>query len=420
MTRRRLWQRPVLRDDELHGHHRPVTWLELFFDLFFVVVIARIAHHLAAHPDPTGVLEFILLFVPVWWVWTGVTFYNERFETDGLENRLFAFLLMLPVAGMAVWSEQALGATWTPFVLSYATARGITAALFLRAGHHAPVFRPTSLRFSAGAAAGIAAALLSTQVEGQTARMIIFGVGLVLDVLLPFTAVAHQDELPPFSRSKLPERYGLFTIIMLGEAVVGVVAGLAEAGDPSPELLLDGVLGLALGFGLWWIYFDFVARRPFAGGNAVWAWGYLHLPLVMGIVATGAGITSAIGHAGDLGGDERLLIAGAVGTSLIAIGLLERTLERGPHEPTHPLLSPALKLITGVAAIVVGALGGAALPALLEILVGLLLINMAYGAWVWFTQELPPEGSGGGRDAQDHGANAGDAELEVAASDTAG
>lgn len=51
MTGPRVWQRPVLRTDEEFDHHRPVSWLELFVDLVFVVVIARLAHGLTEHLD---------------------------------------------------------------------------------------------------------------------------------------------------------------------------------------------------------------------------------------------------------------------------------------------------------------------------------------------------------------------------------
>lgn len=67
---RQLWQAPTLH----HGDEsRGVGWLDLFFDLFFVVVIAELAHHLTEHPDVAGVRTFLFLFIPVWWVWIGDT-----------------------------------------------------------------------------------------------------------------------------------------------------------------------------------------------------------------------------------------------------------------------------------------------------------------------------------------------------------
>ena len=44
--RRRFWQVPGLHDDEEHHKHRPVTWIELFLDLFVVIAVAKLAHPL--------------------------------------------------------------------------------------------------------------------------------------------------------------------------------------------------------------------------------------------------------------------------------------------------------------------------------------------------------------------------------------
>ncbi len=49
MARRSWWQKPTLRTDEDEGRDRKVGWLELFFDLYFVVVIAELGHYLSGH-----------------------------------------------------------------------------------------------------------------------------------------------------------------------------------------------------------------------------------------------------------------------------------------------------------------------------------------------------------------------------------
>ncbi len=108
MTTRTLWYKPQLRTDEDFEEHRPVTWLELFFDLVFVVIISTLAHNLSSDISPQGVLIFALAFIPVFWVWTASTYYTERFEAkaEGLETRLTTFVTMITVAGMAVFAHH--------------------------------------------------------------------------------------------------------------------------------------------------------------------------------------------------------------------------------------------------------------------------------------------------------------------------
>ncbi|MCY7321154.1 MAG: low temperature requirement protein A [Phormidesmis sp. CAN_BIN36] len=55
-------------EGELQTSHH-ATWLELFFDLVFVVAIAELAHFLHDHLDWTGIVSFAILFVPIWWLW---------------------------------------------------------------------------------------------------------------------------------------------------------------------------------------------------------------------------------------------------------------------------------------------------------------------------------------------------------------
>lgn len=76
MAKRQWWQRPKLRTDEEEDVERKATWLELFYDLVFVVVIAELAHTLFEHISLAGIGSFIFLFIPVWWTWIGVTFYS--------------------------------------------------------------------------------------------------------------------------------------------------------------------------------------------------------------------------------------------------------------------------------------------------------------------------------------------------------
>ncbi len=85
--------------------------------------------------------------------------------------------------------------------------------------------------------------------------------GLLIELLVPLLTLRAQRRVFLGTARKLPERYGLFVIIVLGESLVGVVNGLSDAGSPGAVTLLRFLLGFLLGFGLWWVYFDNVGRR---------------------------------------------------------------------------------------------------------------------------------------------------------------
>lgn len=384
------WQRPQLRTDAEEHRERRVTWLELFFDLVFVVVIAELSHSLAEHVNWEGVLAFILLFLPVWWVWIGATFYNDRFETPDVSYRILTFLQMVLVAPLAIFAHNGLGETSIAFALSYVAVRLLLIFMWLRGGWHVPAFRPVSNRYAIGFSISVLLFITSIFVPPPW-RFGLWGAGLLIDLVTPMTTLHFQARLPRLTREKMVERFGLFTIIVLGEAVVGVVRGVAENHELSLATGLEGILGLALAFGLWWIYFDFIARRePRAGVWWFLTWGYLHLPLLMALTAAGAGVLNLLtAEEAVLEPNIRWLITGATTVALMVMGLLELTLHRDADEPTHYRLSSALKVGGGLGALGLGLWGGSLSPAgLLAVLLLFLLLQMVYGAYVWFRRPL--------------------------------
>ena len=100
---RQPWLVPprLLTTEEAAGH-RHATWLELFFDLVFVVAITQLSHVLVLHHSTAGFLRFAGLFVPVYVAWQGYMAYATRFDTDDLGFRGAYFAAMLAVAAMAV------------------------------------------------------------------------------------------------------------------------------------------------------------------------------------------------------------------------------------------------------------------------------------------------------------------------------
>jgi low temperature requirement protein LtrA len=385
-TTRRPWQRPTLRGDE---GHRQVGWLELFFDLVFVVIIATLAQDLAHHLSAAGVRDFILQFLAVFWIWNAFTYYSERFESDGLEIRVFTFLAILAVAGLAIWGTDGLGAHYLGFSLSYVAARLLNIGMWLRAAYYNPAFRATAFSFAGGFGVALTLIGVSLLLEGP-ARLVLWGVAVVLDILTPAIFNRLQWKLPAISRDKFPERFGLLTMIILGEVVSSVIGGIAEvhtAGELTGAAVANGVLGLAIGFGLWWIYYDFVGRRiPFPPLPIQLAWLYLHVFLLIGLVAIGVGVEVAMTESTDgtmsFAAQTVLLVAEAV--TLLAVGVLEFTLERGDDEPTHPIVSPMLKIGVGFLLLTLLGWHGAETTAILAACLLALAVPASYGAFVWF------------------------------------
>ncbi|WP_036478250.1 low temperature requirement protein A [Myxosarcina sp. GI1] len=304
-----IFQPPILRRDECEEEERSATWLELFFDLIFVVAIAQLAHNLNENFSRFGLVEFVILFVPVWWCWIGATFYDTRFSNDGLVDRLITLLQMAIVAAMAANVYRGLDSSSIAFAFSYIAFRVVLICQYLHAGYHIPKARPLTSWYAIGFSSSVVLWLISTIVPIPW-RFVFWGIGLIIDFATPFTAGKRVKKVPP-SLSHTTERIGLFTLIVLGESIVAVVGSVSQQ-EWSMVSIATAFLGLSIAFSFWWMYFDTVDNSPLYAmkqGNMAIAltWLYAHLPLTIGLTATGVGVEKIIHHSlesSDIVGDN--------------------------------------------------------------------------------------------------------------------
>jgi low temperature requirement protein LtrA len=306
---------PWLRYREETSGARRASWLELLFDLVFVVAVAELAGRL--HDDPTGAgaLAFAGLAVPVVWAWMNVTFYADQFDTDDVPFRLAVFAAMLAVLVLAGGLDSA----GTGFVLGYVALKVLMVALYARAGlaeddPEARVFCVACV--AAYAASGVLwAASLALDAP---ARQVLWALGLAIEIGTP--AIGPSV----FARMRvhlhhIPERFGLFTIIVIGETVVVSALGVDEWRTASA---LVAAAGLALVCGVWWLYFDRqeeIHLRPTIRPNLVFIYG--HIPLLAALNAAAVGVEFAVEHAGSepIGPAERLVLGGGIAATLLAL-----------------------------------------------------------------------------------------------------
>jgi low temperature requirement protein LtrA len=322
-----LWQPPRLRTAENASEERRATWLELFYDLVFVAAIAEVAHYLDEHVSLVGFFGYVLLFIPIWWSWVGATFYATRFDTDDLGHRLLTLLQMVAIAVLAVNVHDGLGKSSTGFALSYVTIRAILICQYLLAGYFVPPARGLIKWYATGFSIAAALWLISVFVPAPW-RFALWGLALMVDFGTPLTAGKLVAKIPP-SFSHVPERLGLFTIIVLGEAVLSVVKGVSQLqwGVLSATV---AILGMLIAFSLWWIYFDSVDGSPLramsVGKMGIGlTWLYAHLPLALGIAATGIGVEHIIVLSKTetiLPAAERWLICAVVAICLTALAVI--------------------------------------------------------------------------------------------------
>jgi low temperature requirement protein LtrA len=321
--------RPVaLRSERGIEEGRRVTWLELFFDLVFVAAVAQAGGHLREDYSPGGLLRFGLLFVLIWWAWLGHTTFSTRFDTDDIVQRALTALQLFLVAVMAVNATGALDSRDSAgFAAAYAAMRLVLAGQFLRA-RRVRRARPLTTRYAASCGAAAALWLASAFLDAP-ARFVVWALALAIDVGTPLLTTRHLVNVP-HDAAHLPERYGLFSIILIGESMAAVMAGMGHQEYWSVRAASAAIGGIATIFALWWAYFDGVDAtahrmvRSMADATRFHVWSYVHLPLYLGIAVMGVGLERVIETATEapLPASEVSILASAaaaVATSLLVI-----------------------------------------------------------------------------------------------------
>jgi len=282
---------------------REVSFLELFYDLVYVVLIGRTTHHLATHVTARTVAEFAVVFGLIWLAWFNGTFWHELHGREDGRSRNYIFLQMGLLALLAVFAGGATRADGREFAITYGCLFALLTWQWwqVRRIDTDVRYRPTTLRYLVGMIASTVVVLVSG-VCGDGLRVLLWALVVVGWVIGGFVLVAndHTEGFGEGVTASLVERIGLFTIIVLGEVVVGVVGGVSDAEHRNATTIATGMVGLTIGMGMWWNYFDMLGRRvPGQRGPRLAGWLYAHLPLTMAIAAGGAAMVSLLGHAGD-------------------------------------------------------------------------------------------------------------------------
>ena len=333
------------QDKKNKNEERHATWLELFYDLVFVVTISQLSHYLLHDVSLSNFFGFLFLFIPVWWSWIGTTFFATRFYSDDLGHRLLLLLQMGGAGAMAVNISGAFNNNFSGFALSYAFMRLILVIEYVR------VFRtikssesanPLVKRYIIGFSIAAIIWLISAFVPLTEIRFALWIIGLIIDFATPISTSKLTSKFAPHI-SHLPERMGLFTLIVLGESIVGIVNGMTEQ-IWDVYSVIEASLGLCISFSLWWLYFDSTGRLPIQilrekGRISLYLiWLYTHFPLVVAITAVGVGIRRLVSSEQHsvLSNSDLWLICGSVAISLISQSVLHLiSIDKDTHDFTR-------------------------------------------------------------------------------------
>ena len=381
--------------------HRVSSSLELLFDLTFVVAVAQVAsqlaHRIAGGEAASGIGPYCMVFFAIWWAWMNFTWFASAYDTDDVPYRLLTLIQMGGVLVLAAGVPTAFsGGNFTAITIGYLIMRVGLVSQWVRAAVEHPARRATALRYAIG---------ISVVQVGWVSRLALppgtevwsFLVLAAADLSVPLWA--ERTGTTTWHPHHIAERYGLFTIIVLGESVaasaIGVQQGLDHSGLTLP-LVTIAASGLVLLFALWWLYFlepagdALEAHRRFS-----YFWGYGHYFVFASLAALGAALEVAVERgAGQVGTADAVVeyaIAIPVAVYLVTLWALHAPVVDEPViRPLAIAVSAALVLLLPLASPVIGLEGavlGVALVA--AALTGVTIVDRARSA----SREQTPEES---------------------------
>uniref|UniRef100_UPI0039A49635 low temperature requirement protein A n=1 Tax=Ornithobacterium rhinotracheale TaxID=28251 RepID=UPI0039A49635 len=283
--------------------HRAATPLELFFDLIFVIAIASAAsglhHYLASHHFWEGTVLYVQMFFYIWWAWMNFTWFASAYDTDDTPFRLTTFLQMFGALVFAVGIKQmfATNPSFTAGIIGYIIMRVAMVIHWLRAARESAVDKKVNYRYAWGvglAQVGWTLWYLLPMAYDDKSWMI--PLLTLAEMSVPIIAEGNRLSTT-WHPHHIAERYGLLTIIVLGEGLLGTantIGNLISDEVSWGKVVLPlGVSASGLIFALWWIYFDIPwakileRNRTFRVG---FLFGYAHYFVFASLAAVGSAL----------------------------------------------------------------------------------------------------------------------------------
>lgn len=355
---------------DVHESHRVSTPLELLFGLTFVVAIAAAAsqlHHAAAEQHlAQGLLGFATTFFAIWWAWMTFTWFASAYDTDDATYRVLTMVQMVGVLVLAAGVPKAAQGDFTTVTMGYLVMPIGLVALWLRAAREHPERRRTCQRYALGIL--VMQALWVARLALPAPLLLPSFVVLALaEFAIPLWAARAGHT--PWHAHHIAERYGLFTIIVLGECVLGAtnaVSGVIESTGWSFDVVLVGFGSASLIMALWWVYFLVPSGQALhAHRERAFRWGYGHAIAFASLAALGALLEvvadqlKAAAHTPAVSATYAIgLVAAPVALYLLSVAWMSAHVTR--HDAA---LQPVWLASVGVLAAVVGAVAlGLPLP----------------------------------------------------------
>ncbi|CAO3618416.1 unnamed protein product [Cunninghamella echinulata] len=295
-TRRPLF---VLPDPDLSdeiGEETSATWVELFSDVFYVGWLSSFTHthHMV---DSSSLGEYAGWFVVMWWSWCSSALYSARYDNGDVMHHIYKIIDLCGLVGMAGSSNAYLDEP-RGFIYGYMVMKAVLLiqyAVVLWAATLSGSFSriPLSAYVIINSIAIIlwGVSLLYVDEDHRVQRLVLWYVSIGADVIVNMKLQRHKQV--SLAASHLAERFGLFTIIILGENCISFIRMVSES-HAAVNVVVAIMFSVIIIFSYFFMYFDDFCKEILNEVRISQIWMYLHFPLHLCQVAFGMALTDVI------------------------------------------------------------------------------------------------------------------------------
>lgn len=381
---------------------RKISWLELFYDLVYVIAIAKITHHFSEHLTVANLSDYFYFFAIIFWGWLNGSLYYDLHASEGLRTRLMTLWQMLVIAALVITIDSEAVNLIRNIILIIMVIQLFITYLWWSVGiydkDHRKLNRPyTILYLFSFSLLGISLFLR------QPYQRTMLCAALILNYLPPFLIHVFLKRSTSQMRlsSSMAERLGLFTIILFGEVITNVVNGVSELHALSLRIWVNFSLAVAIVFALWWIFFTIASDRKCKPGLIKSSLlELLFLPALIGLGLLGMAFNGLFSHY-DLVDSQiistKTLFGYALSLFLLSIGVMMFLLEfptqyTGLKKGAQRLLFFAFILILSLTILTLDV----SLPIYLLIMLSIILTVILLLNFRWYSGYTKPETIGSG------------------------
>jgi len=226
-----LWRSNVLQETASY---------ELFFDLFYVGIIAITGDVAAEHPTGHSLLQFAITFIMSWKFWSDVSVAVSWFEEDSIIRRLSVLFILVCLLGLTTNMAESWDHTYVPLVSFYIAGRWFNALYLLLMAWVLPMVRGAMIGYATMAFIPGLFWIGSCHVEEPNRQAFIW-IALFFDlfgsIILIITRTADKwfpsritrwfsakvETFPGVNIEHQTERTGAFVTLIIGYSVIALL-----------------------------------------------------------------------------------------------------------------------------------------------------------------------------------------------------